>query len=48
MPSRIVNVHTVASSLDSNDSATCGTISGLSGSVASMSVSPSYIALTTW
>ena len=48
MPSRIVNVHTVASSLDSKDSATCGTICGLAGSVASMSVSPSYSALTTW
>jgi hypothetical protein len=40
-PSRIWKVQTVASSLASNDSATCGTISGLSGSLASMSVRPS-------
>ena len=48
MPSRILNVHTEASSFDSNDSATSGLMTGLAGSLASMSVRPSYIALMTW
>ena len=48
MPSLIVNVHTVASSLGSNDSASSGTILVFSGSLESTSVSPSYSALITW
>ena len=37
----MVNVHTVASAFDSNDSATSPLTSGLSGSLKSNSVSPS-------
>ncbi len=46
--SRILKVQTVASAFGVTSVATSGTIFGLAGSLASMSVRPSYMALMTW